>query len=121
MSAFIKEYVLVQLIPIPRLLYAFGVCLVSIFSKLHVRGSQNEIPVPGTETKKAKDVAVFPQGCAFTSASCQLFQAHTTPTDIHFRLQQRQKIQTLNTIDDAVDLIQKSKQILILTGAGISV
>lgn len=35
-------------------------------------------------------------------------------------LRQRDKLPQHNTIDDAVELIQKSKHILILTGAGIS-
>ncbi|KAF9647422.1 SIR2-domain-containing protein [Thelephora ganbajun] len=36
-------------------------------------------------------------------------------------LQRRQKLSQYNSIDDAADLIQKSRNILILTGAGISV
>lgn len=35
-------------------------------------------------------------------------------------LQRRQKLSLYNTIDDAVDLIRKSQNVLILTGAGIS-
>ena len=36
------------------------------------------------------------------------------------RLQKREKLPMYNTIDDAVDLIRKSRNIMILTGAGIS-
>lgn len=36
------------------------------------------------------------------------------------RLQSREKLPMYNTIDDAVDLIRKSRNIMILTGAGIS-
>ena len=35
-------------------------------------------------------------------------------------LQRRQKLSYYNSIDDAVDLIHKSRNILVLTGAGIS-
>lgn len=36
------------------------------------------------------------------------------------RLQAREKLPVYNTVDDAVDLIKKSHNIMILTGAGIS-
>ncbi|KAF8644752.1 hypothetical protein AX16_008296 [Volvariella volvacea WC 439] len=40
---------------------------------------------------------------------------------LSYEIRQRDKLPQYNTIDDAVELIRKSKQILILTGAGISV
>jgi len=44
----------------------------------------------------------------------------TTFLIISARLRQRDKLSQHNTIADAIDLIQKSQRILILTGAGIS-
>lgn len=43
-----------------------------------------------------------------------------TPITFPIRLQRRQKLSRYNSIDDAVGLIHKSRNILILTGAGIS-
>lgn len=36
-------------------------------------------------------------------------------------LRAREKLDGYNTVDDAVDLIRKSKKIMVLTGAGVSV
>ncbi|CAF4815137.1 unnamed protein product, partial [Rotaria magnacalcarata] len=41
--------------------------------------------------------------------------------DIFLPVQQRQPLEQYKTLDDAVELIRKSKKILVLTGAGISV
>ena len=41
--------------------------------------------------------------------------------DLFLPVQQRQPLEQYQTLDDAVELIRKSKNILILTGAGISV
>ncbi|CAF5013946.1 unnamed protein product, partial [Rotaria socialis] len=41
--------------------------------------------------------------------------------DIFLPVQQRQPLEQYQTLDDAVELIRKSKKILVLTGAGISV
>ena len=35
MAAFVNEYVVQRAIPIPKLLYAFGVCLVSDLAPFH--------------------------------------------------------------------------------------
>jgi NAD-dependent deacetylase sirtuin 1 len=41
--------------------------------------------------------------------------------DLFLPVQQRQPLEQYKTLDDAVELIQKCKNILVLTGAGISV
>ena len=41
--------------------------------------------------------------------------------DLFLPVQQRQPLEQYKTLDDAVELIRKSKNILVLTGAGISV
>ncbi|CAL1715219.1 unnamed protein product [Somion occarium] len=83
---FINEYVVKRAIPIPRLLYAFGICLCKQLRQ-----------------KRPKTLLYF------------LEVAMTR------ELESREKLPMYNTIDDAVDLIRKSKRIVILTGAGISV
>ena len=48
-----------------------------------------------------------------------IFSSWTSLT-VFASLRQRDKLPQYNTIDNAVELIQKSQRILILTGAGIS-
>ncbi|KAI6167294.1 DHS-like NAD/FAD-binding domain-containing protein [Pisolithus thermaeus] len=86
MSAFIKEYVVVQQIPVVKLLFAFGIPL------------------------------------------CPELRAKTPPTLLYFLrvaisrvLRLRERLLRYNTIEHAVSLIQRSRRIVILTGAGISV
>ena len=43
-----------------------------------------------------------------------------TASSTRNRLQSRERLTQYNTIDDAVNLIQNAKRIIILTGAGIS-
>ncbi|KAI0831989.1 DHS-like NAD/FAD-binding domain-containing protein [Trametes gibbosa] len=86
MSAFITEYVVRRAIPIPRLLYAFNVCL-----------------CPELRAKQRRTM-MFLLRVALSR-----------------ELESRERLLTYNTIDDAVRLIEGSRRILILTGAGISV
>ena len=50
---------------------------------------------------------------------CLVFLRGLKLTSRH-RLQKREKLPLYNTVDDAVELIEKSRNIVILTGAGIS-
>ncbi|PCH44426.1 SIR2-domain-containing protein [Wolfiporia cocos MD-104 SS10] len=86
MTSFIKEYVVRREIPIPRLLYAFGICL-----------------CPELREKPLRTLMFF------------------LKVALSRELQFRRKSPDYNTIEDAVRLIRQRKQILILTGAGISV
>lgn len=86
MGAFIKEYVVVQQIPVVKLLFAFGIPL------------------------------------------CPELRAKTPATLLYFLkvaisrvLRLRERLPQYNTIEHAVSLIQRSRRIIILTGAGISV
>lgn len=65
---------------------------------------------------------------AFGISLCKELRQKQQKTQMYFLkvvifqvLQRRQKLSCYNSIDDAVDLIHKSQNILILTGAGISV
>ncbi|KIP02738.1 hypothetical protein PHLGIDRAFT_130573 [Phlebiopsis gigantea 11061_1 CR5-6] len=86
MAYFIDRYVIEQVIPIPKVLYAFGVCL-----------------CPELRLKRRKTLLYFLE------------------VAMSRELQAREKQTAYNTIDDAVDLIKQSRNIVILTGAGISV
>lgn len=86
MGPFIKEYVVVQQIPVVKLLFAFGV---SLCSEL-----------------RAKSPATL------------LYFLRVAISRV---LRLREKLPQYNTIEDAVSLIQRSRRIIILTGAGISV
>ncbi|GJE91264.1 SIR2-domain-containing protein [Phanerochaete sordida] len=86
MAFFLNEYVINRAIPIPKLLYAFGVCL-----------------CPELRMKRRKTLLYF--------LEVAMYQV----------LQKREKLPMYNTVDDAVELIKKSRNIMILTGAGISV
>ncbi|KAL4078961.1 DHS-like NAD/FAD-binding domain-containing protein [Scleroderma yunnanense] len=86
MSAFIREYVVIQQIPIVKLLFAFHISL-----------------CPELRAKSAKTLLYFLR------------------VAISRVLHLREKLSRYNTIDDAVSLIQGSRRIIILTGAGISV
>ena len=69
----------------------------------------------------AQDPNVLPQGRHLPSVSIISDVRLTSDDDCTpISLQRRQKISHYNGIDDAVDLIRKSRNILILTGAGIS-
>ncbi|KAI6044483.1 DHS-like NAD/FAD-binding domain-containing protein [Pisolithus marmoratus] len=86
MGPFIKEYVVVQQIPVVKLLFAFGI---SLCSEL-----------------RAKSPATL------------LYFLRVAISRV---LRLREKLPQYNTIEDAVSLIQRSRRIIILTGAGISV
>lgn len=65
---------------------------------------------------------------AFGVSLCKELRQKEPKTQMYFLkvvifqvLQRRQKLSIYNSVDDAVDLIHKSRKILILTGAGISV
>ncbi|KAH9857242.1 DHS-like NAD/FAD-binding domain-containing protein [Lenzites betulinus] len=86
MAAFITEYVVRRAVPIPRLLYAFNVCL-----------------------------------CPELRAKQQRTLMFLLRVALSRELESRERLLTYNTIDDVVRLIEGSRRILILTGAGISV
>ncbi|KAL6304547.1 SIR2-domain-containing protein [Sparassis latifolia] len=86
MGSFINKYVVTNAIPIPKLLYAFGICLCKELRE-----------------KRTKTLLFFLR------------------VALSRELQSREKLTAYNTIDDAVTLIRRSKRILVLTGAGISV
>ncbi|KAF9482627.1 DHS-like NAD/FAD-binding domain-containing protein [Pholiota conissans] len=80
------------------------------------------------EYVKARNIPVPKLLAAFGIELCPELQNRRPKTMLYFlrvamshQLRNREKLQQYNTIDDAVQLIQKSKRILILTGAGISV
>ncbi|KAI5993369.1 SIR2-domain-containing protein [Pisolithus marmoratus] len=85
MGPFIKEYVVVQQIPVVKLLFAFGISL------------------------------------------CSELRAKSPATLLYFlrvaisRIASQGKATSVQHIEDAVSLIQRSRRIIILTGAGISV
>ncbi|KAK7687781.1 hypothetical protein QCA50_009000 [Cerrena zonata] len=83
---FVNEYVVKRAISIPKLLYAFNICLCRQLRE-----------------KRLKTLLYFLE-VALTR-----------------ELESREKLSMYNTVDDVVDLIRKSKRIMILTGAGISV
>ena len=120
MKAFLTEYVIVRQIPIPRLLYAFGISLVGLFAlnflpRLKEPGSAKSCGRNGPRPKRTSSRS--------SSSKCMY---HVDPRSgfddlcIPISLQRRQKLSNYNSIDDAVELIHKSRNILILTGAGIS-
>ncbi|KAH9940872.1 SIR2-domain-containing protein [Epithele typhae] len=86
MTPFVNEYVIRRGVPIPKLLYAFGVCLCK-----ELRQKQHRTMLYFLRVALSRE------------------------------LESRERLQTYNTVDDAVHLIRASKRILILTGAGISV
>lgn len=62
MAYFVNEYVIRRAIPIPKLLYAFGVCLVSFRTLATDSATRNLSPVPTATMQNAQDPAVFPRG-----------------------------------------------------------
>ena len=108
-------------IPIARLLYAFGISLVRALS------SNSPLELNQLQSAKSCGRSSPRPNCTSSrssSSKCKHRTRRPAPGDSNFcapiSLQKRQKISYYNSIDDAVDLIQKSRNILILTGAGIS-
>ena len=135
MAAFVNEYVVQRAIPIPKLLYAFGVCLVSDIAILatpdpHRRSDEHWATAVQTAPFEAAPDArllsargAIPRVRIFPSSHAPSRHpqppSRTTPPTFR-RLESRERLLTYNTIDDVVNLIKASKRILILTGAGIS-
>lgn len=136
MAAFVNEYVVQRAIPIPKLLYAFGVCLVSDIATLampdpHRRSDEHWATAVQTAPFQAAPDAhllpargAIPRVRALPDFPCTFVHpqppSHTTLLPTLRRLESRERLLTYNTIDDVVNLIKASKRILILTGAGIS-
>ena len=76
-----------------------------MFRQLSSNGGDNVI----TDTAPVGDLEVYERQWSFLGAMLKRFCAI------------RQKLPDINTVDDVVDLLLKSKRILVLTGAGISV
>ena len=133
MNSFIKEYVLMRNISIPKLLYAFGICLVSqllhwLITRLHAVSScyrplisaRSDI-VWRTTHETPKNLTIFPESSPVARVSCiRLSRPLSDLTGSHRRLHRREKLPNYNTIADAASLIRESQRIVILTGAGIS-
>ena len=122
MKAFLTEYVIVRQIPITRLLYAFGISLVRGLA-LEISWELNDHKVQRIAAEATQDPNVFPQGRHLPSVSAMsVWHSAWNFGDVRapISLQRRQKLSQYNSIEDAAELIHKSRNILILTGAGIS-
>ena len=122
MKAFLTEYVIVRQIPIIRLLYAFGISLVGVFALnllpgLKKLGSAKSCGRSGSRPKCTSSRSSSSK-CMYQAIYGHAWNFNDLCPQIS--LQRRQKLSHCNSVDDAVDLIHRSRNILILTGAGIS-
>ena len=127
MNSFVENYVVYHGIPIPDLLCAFGLLLVRFFRSRNccVVKCSNHIPSSARSYEKNARRQCYTSSkllCREStwhnlSAFTKIWTAMNSDCD---RLSMRDKLSQYNTVDDAVNLIRSSRNILILTGAGIS-
>ena len=76
--------------------------------------------MPGVEDQERKDITLFSQSSDITRVRQRSSVAVDNTTCLLARLRLRERLSRYNSIEDAVSLIQGSRRIIILTGAGIS-
>lgn len=70
MKAFTREFVVERQVPIPKLLYAFGICLVRSSTPVPAYNMSNTEPVvPRTKGEIASHAALLSQGCTYARVS----------------------------------------------------
>jgi hypothetical protein len=116
---FVKHYVVLLGIPMPKLLLAFGINLVRISFYLPSSLSLNDSIVSRLAGTERSNNAIFSASSNVPRVGASISTALFLTLFVQ-RLRLRERLSQYSTIDHAVDLIRKSQRIIILTGAGIS-